>query len=170
MSQEEIDVLRMEYNTWGLLQALMPCVASYTPSHHIDLPFFLCRTRKTEPEFHPSPRQLLTENPYTPTYTLAQATMNTSRTLSELVAIREWLHDTAPTPGPPDATTGYWRFTKHRVMQTLRMGNSGQGAEGVVRTMDPDAPLREDKALAADDAVSIVLSLAWQTLMVTLGA
>ncbi|TFY81397.1 hypothetical protein EWM64_g2615 [Hericium alpestre] len=130
VSQEEMDALRMECNTWGLLQALMPA-------------------RKTEPEPQPTAHALLSENPYTPTATLAQAVMNASRTLTELVVVREWLHETAPQPPHPEATTGYWKFTKHRVLQALRTG--GHGADGLVQEMDPDAPTREGRSLAADD-------------------
>lgn len=101
-------------------------------------------------------------NPYTPTSVLAQATMAASRTLSELVVVREWLHDTAPPPPRPDASTGYWRFTKHRVTQGLWTGNTGRAADSVVREMDPDSVVREAEAgrsLAADDAVRYDLPL-----------
>ncbi|KAH9971849.1 nuclear pore protein 84/107 [Lactifluus volemus] len=121
---EEIEALRMECSTWALLQAVMPA-------------------RKTEPPLQPSARSLLAANPYTPTSALAQATMAASRSLSELVVVREWLHDTAPPPPHPDASTGYWRFTKHRVTQGLRTVNIGRAAENVVREMDPDAVVRE---------------------------
>lgn len=82
--------------------------------------------------------------------------MAASRTLSELVIVREWLHDTAPPPPRPDASTGYWRFTKHRVTQGRWTGNTGRTAENVVREMDPDAVVREaeiGRSLAGDDAV-----------------
>jgi len=82
--------------------------------------------------------------------------MAASRTLSELVVVREWLHDTAPPAPRPDASTGYWRFTKHRVMQGRWTGNTGRTAENVVREMDPDAVVREveiGRSLAGDDAV-----------------
>ncbi|KAI0259467.1 nuclear pore protein 84/107 [Gloeopeniophorella convolvens] len=134
-SPEELEALRMECNTWGLLQAVMPA-------------------RKTEPPPQLSARALLNANPYTPTSALAQATMAASRTLAELVVVREWLHDTAPPPPHPDASTGYWRFTKHRVMQNLRTGNTGRTADNVVHEMDPDAVVREagsGRSLAADD-------------------
>ncbi|KAN0138564.1 Nuclear pore protein 84/107 [Lactarius tabidus] len=136
VSPEEIEALRMECSTWALLQAVMPA-------------------RKTEPPPQPSARTLLAANPYTPTSALAQATMAASRTLSELVVVREWLHDTAPPPPHPDASTGYWRFTKHRVTQGLWTGNTGRAADSVVREMDPDSVVREAEAgrsLAADDA------------------
>jgi nuclear pore complex protein Nup107 len=77
--------------------------------------------------------------------------MNASPLLSELVVVREWLHETAPQPQHPETTTGYWKFTKHSVMQALR---TGSGRDGLVREMDPDAVNREEgRTLAADDAV-----------------
>ncbi|THH14665.1 hypothetical protein EW146_g5692 [Bondarzewia mesenterica] len=130
--RDELDALKMESNTWGLLQALMP-------------------SRKTRPEPLPTARSLISENPYTPTSALAYATMAESRTLTELIVVREWLHETAPQPPQPEATTGYWKFTKHRVMQVLRTGS--RGWDGLVKEMDPDSVGREEgKALAADDA------------------
>ncbi|KAH9043875.1 nuclear pore protein 84/107 [Lactarius pseudohatsudake] len=136
ISPEEIEALRMECSTWALLQDVMPA-------------------RKTEPPPQPSARALLATNPYTPTSTLAQATLAASRALSELVVVREWLHDTAPPPPHPDASTGYWRFTKYRVTQGLWTGNTGRAADSVVREMDPDSVVREaeiGRGLAADDA------------------
>jgi nuclear pore complex protein Nup107 len=63
----------------------------------------------------------MSANSYTPTSVLTQATMASSRTLWDLVVVREWqtqwLHETAPPPPHPDAEKGYWRFTKHRVTQ-----------------------------------------------------
>jgi nuclear pore complex protein Nup107 len=100
----------------------------------------------------PKPKDLLALNPYTPTSTLAQSIMNASPLLSELVVVREWLHETAPQPQHAEATTGYWKFTKHSIMQALR---TGSGRDGLVREMDPDAVNREEgRTLAADDAVS----------------
>lgn len=82
--------------------------------------------------------------------------MNASPLLSELIVIREWLQEAAPPPQHPEATTGYWKFTKHSVMQSLRTGNGQR--DGLVKELDPDAVNREEgKSLAADDAVSAVL-------------
>ncbi|KAK7023754.1 nuclear pore complex protein [Favolaschia claudopus] len=133
-TQEELDLLRLERDTWGLLQAVIPA-------------------RKTEGPRMPTARELLAENPYTPTLTLAQAIMHASPLLSELVAVREWLQDSAPPPHHPEATTGYWKFTKHSVMQSMRLGNAGGGTrDGLVKEMDPDAVNRGDgRMLAADD-------------------
>jgi nuclear pore complex protein Nup107 len=78
--------------------------------------------------------------------------MNASRLLTELVVVREWLHETAPVPQHPEATTGYWKFTKHSVMQSLRTGAGNR--DGLVKRMDPDTVSREEgRGLASDDAV-----------------
>lgn len=130
-SHEEIELLRMEKSTWGLLQAVFPA-------------------RKTNPPALPSAHELLAENPYTTTSTLAQAIMNASPLLTELIVVREWLQEIAPAPQRPEATTGYWKFTKHNVMQALRTG-TGQ-RDGLVKEMDPDVVNRGGgRALSTDD-------------------
>jgi nuclear pore complex protein Nup107 len=89
--------------------------------------------------------------------------MDASPRLTELVVVREWLHDTAPQPQHPEATTGYWKFTKHNVMQSLRTG--GGPRDGLVREMDPDAVNREEgRSLAVDDAVSAVVEDAFSSI------
>lgn len=115
---------------------------------------------------HPSAQSLLLRNPYTPTSELTDAIMKNSRFLTELIAVREWLHETAPYPPTyPGAVTGYWKFTKYEVLQSKRLGKGKERetASGYVLAMDPDAPNRgEGKALAADDAVcDIYLSTCW---------
>ncbi|KZT66080.1 hypothetical protein DAEQUDRAFT_813825 [Daedalea quercina L-15889] len=134
VSLAEIESLRLESETWALLQAIMSL-------------------RKTEPPKYPDPRSLLASNPYTPPATLAQSIMNVSPLLSALVVVREWLHETAAASPPidPGPTNGYWKFTKHVAMQNLRMGTS---AGGIVSEMDPDAVNRDGqgKSLAVDDA------------------
>ena len=58
--------------------------------------------------------------------------MHNSPLLSELVVVREWLHDTAPDPRLPEAATGYWKFTHLRLQQARRMGmGEGMGMEGM---------------------------------------
>ncbi|KAI0942549.1 hypothetical protein AcW1_003147 [Taiwanofungus camphoratus] len=133
ISPTEMEALKMEGDTWALLQALMPL-------------------RKTAPPQYPHARTLLASNPYAPPASLAQSIMNASPLLSSLVVVREWLHETAPpaTTLDPGATTGYWRFTRHVIVQGLRTGRS---AGGIVKEMDPDAVNRADgSALAIDDA------------------
>jgi len=79
--------------------------------------------------------------------------MHTSPLLTELIVVREWLQETAPAPAPPEANTGYWKFTKHTIMQGIRTGHGQR--DGLVSGMDPDAVNKGDGAsLAADDAVS----------------
>ncbi|KAI1785823.1 hypothetical protein LXA43DRAFT_1095032 [Ganoderma leucocontextum] len=92
VSSSESDALKMESDTWALLQALMSL-------------------RKTTPPEYPHPRDLLAANPYMPPATLAQSIMHASPLLSALVVVREWLHDSAPLPATPGATNGYWWFT-----------------------------------------------------------
>lgn len=75
--------------------------------------------------------------------------MYASPLLSELVVVREWLHETAPQPHHSEATTGYWKFTKHGIMQAKRTGST---RDGLIKEMDPDAVNREGRTLAADDA------------------
>lgn len=129
---EDLEILKLEENTWGLLQAVLPA-------------------RKTEAPRTPTAQELLAINPYTPPSALAQAIMQSSPLLTELVVVREWLHETAPSPPVPDATTGYWKFTKHSVLQGMRSGNAYR--DGLVKELDPDAPNREEgRALASDDA------------------
>ena len=106
--------------------------------------------RKTAFPSYPRAAELLAQNPYTPPAILAQAVMHASRLLTELIVVREWLHDTAPQPPAVDATTGYWKFTKHQVMQSLRMNKPAS-----LNSMDPDAINREEPGtLTPDDIVS----------------
>lgn len=73
--------------------------------------------RKTELPPHGHIQTLLANNPCTPTSTLAQVNMHSSVLLTELVVVREWHHEVVPQPQHPlaEATTGYWKFTKHNV-------------------------------------------------------
>lgn len=104
------------------------------------------------PVSHPHPQTLLAQNPFTPTSTLAQYIMHASPFLAELVVVREWLHEIAPPPHHPEVTTGYWKFTKHNVMQGQRTGTGPK--DGLVTDMDPDAVnMGNGRALAVDDAV-----------------
>lgn len=130
--QSEIEHMQLEANTWALLQLILP-------------------PRKIEPTPKPTAHDLLAQNPYTPPATLVQALMDSSELLSELVVVREWLQDTAPPVHHPEANTGYWKFTKHNILQGLRTTNSYR--DGLVKELDPDAPNREDgRGLASEDA------------------
>ena len=127
-SPQEIELAKLELNTWMLLQALMAA-------------------RKTA-----VPQSTFCPNPYTPTSTLAQAILRASPLLTELVIVREWLHDTATQPPIPEATTGYWSFTKHMLVQNQRMPTAPTA--GVVDALDPDATTKSGGGhLASSDAV-----------------
>ena len=94
------------------------------------------RARKTDPPPSQSAKDLLLESPYIPTSTLVQAIIESSPVLTELIVVREWLQEPAPTPSPPEANTGYWKFTKHIIMQSLRTGHAQR--DGLVMEMGPD--------------------------------
>lgn len=84
--------------------------------------------------------------------------MHSSPLLTELVVVREWLHETAPLDLGPGPATGYWKFTKYQLLQNARMGKGKQRDGGVAGEMDPDAATREGSVLAADDIVRITIS------------
>jgi len=111
--------------------------------------------RKTEPQTAPvTPHDLLRNNPFTPTSTLAQAVMQSSRLLTELIVIREWLQDTAPPVQNPGATTGYLPATRHNAsLAKLISGRPGTNSAALVKELDPDVLNREDGShYMADDA------------------
>ena len=128
---QEIELARLELNTWMLLQALM--AAKITSE----------------------PQPTLYQNPYAPTSTLAQAILRVSPLLTKLIIVREWLHDTAAQPSIPEATTKYWSFTKHMLVQSQRMSTTP--AAGIVDALDPDAMSKNGGHLASDDAVSVTM-------------
>ena len=138
----------------------------YTVRHHVSSLTlsikltYLPSLRKLAPQIYPSAQELLQHNPYTPTSELANAIMSSSSRLTELVAVREWLHETAPYPTiDPGPVTGYWTFTKYELLQNKRLGKGKERetAGGLVLQLDPDSPNRgEGRALAADDAVRII--------------
>lgn len=87
---------------------------------------------------------LLSQNPYVPPGELATALQRASPFLAELIIVRDWASEVCDVPhGAGTETGGYWRFT--RVSKTGRDG-------ALVHSLDPDAPAREGKALAVDDA------------------
>jgi nuclear pore complex protein Nup107 len=156
VSLADLDQLRLEADTWALLQVLMAYVAPNPPT----LPIFTTSLlsfseRKTAAPPAPTPQALLAQNPYTPTADLARAALASSRTLRELVLVRAWAQDTAPAPPRPEGATGFRRFTALRLAQAARMGGGAAGREdGLVRRLDPDAVGREEgRALAPEDAV-----------------
>ncbi|OCH90763.1 nuclear pore protein 84/107 [Obba rivulosa] len=126
----EREALRLEADTWGLLQVLMP-------------------QRLFTPDEAPSLRSLLAQNPYIPPADLVGALQRASRFLAELIVVRDWASEVCAVPhGAGTETGGYWRFT--------RVSKAGLGARegGLVQSLDPDGPTREGKALAVDDAAA----------------
>ena len=73
-----------------------------------------------------------------------------------------WWCTSGSAPAHPDASTGYWRFTKQRVTQGLCTGNTRHAADILVREMDPNSVVRYaeiGRSLATNDAVSDGLCL-----------
>lgn len=154
MKSKEIEMLRLEGSTWGLLQVIMSCVILYFSFQKQAERSPSARQTALRPE-KVTMRSLLTQNPYTPSFGLIQTLTTSFPLFEELLIIRDWLEDIAPCPPPTEATTGYWKFTKYGVLQSLRMGNN---RDGLVRQMDPDAVNRGDKkTLASEDAVCVFL-------------
>ncbi|KAM6489057.1 hypothetical protein JOM56_015469 [Amanita muscaria] len=85
---------------------------------------------------------------------LAQAILRPPPPLTEVAAVREWLHDVAPQPSVPEATTGYLNFKKHAVMQEKQLGRKTNNS--VPGYLDPDAmdrPASAQVQLASGGAV-----------------
>jgi nuclear pore complex protein Nup107 len=105
----------------------------------------------------PSARELLTENPFTPPSTLAQAIIHVSPFLEELMIVREWVQDIAPVPQNPGAAAGYWSTTKHAATGAMFTNIGGTAAkDGLVTALDPDVVNRTEGRthLSVDDTVS----------------
>ncbi|KZS95164.1 hypothetical protein SISNIDRAFT_484035 [Sistotremastrum niveocremeum HHB9708] len=129
LTPEELDALKLERDTWALLQDLY---GHPTPT--------------------PSPREVLRDNPYTPASRLVHFINKQSRTTEELLIVREWLHSSAPPPPQPESANGYWSFTKQRVLHAKRTGNP-KFAESLISELDPDALARAEPGhgLAPED-------------------
>ncbi|EMD36111.1 hypothetical protein CERSUDRAFT_116015 [Gelatoporia subvermispora B] len=128
--EREREALRLEADTWGLLQLL--------------LPQRLLKSNQTL-----NIRALISQNPYTPPAELASALQRASPFLAELIVVRDWASEVCDVPhGAGTDTGGYWRFTR-----VSKGGLAGRDS-GLVQSLDPDAPAREDKALAVDDATA----------------
>ncbi|KAF8573972.1 hypothetical protein K439DRAFT_890278 [Ramaria rubella] len=127
---DEVEALRMERDTWDLLQLIYGA-------------------RKTALPHLPTARAALQENPYVTPSTLANYLIHHSPVLTELIITREWLQDTAPDPQIIESATAYWSFTRLSLLHAQRSGASTT----LVKALDPDAPNREPGGvLAAEDA------------------
>lgn len=134
---EELELLKLEANTWSLLQALLPARILSSPIRGSPLK---------------SGKKLVKDNPWTSPSNLVGAFLGASPMLGELVVVREWLHDTAPGPkATADIGNGYCRWTKLMLDQKKRTrGISTGGQRGLVDKLDPDAPFRSTLDIAPD--------------------
>ncbi|KAG9025328.1 Nucleoporin nup84 [Tulasnella sp. JGI-2019a] len=121
VSEDEIEMSRLEGNTWALIKVLYP-------------------ERRNAPIVGTSSTQLLQKNPYTPTSTLAGLVIQASRQLSELQVIDGWLQSTAPAPTNIEAGPGYRSNTKTHLLQEMRQGSKRRVTSE--DWIDPDATNR----------------------------
>ncbi|KAG8876137.1 Nucleoporin nup84 [Tulasnella sp. 331] len=121
VSEEEIEMSRLEGDTWALIRALYP-------------------ERLSESFVGTSSAQLLQRNPYTPTSALAGRIVQASRQLTELQVIEGWLQSTAPAPSHIETRSEYRLYTKSRIQQELRQGSKKKVTSG--DWIDPDAANR----------------------------
>ncbi|KAL8276505.1 hypothetical protein RQP46_011106 [Phenoliferia psychrophenolica] len=129
----ELEAWSLERNTWQLVQALYA-------------------ERLTElREDSPSPQGSTSKNPYTPPQSVVQKIIGASKDLSELNAIRDWLHSIPTSLNPAEIRRGYLTYTKNKLKQANRTG--APTPRGLVDELDPDAVRRgHNVALDADDA------------------
>ncbi|KIJ51179.1 hypothetical protein M422DRAFT_223628 [Sphaerobolus stellatus SS14] len=132
-SEDEELALRLERDTWDLLQDLYGA-------------------RKTTLSNRISPVQLVRDNPYVTPQTLVNHIINASPTLMELVITREWLQNNAPNPQAIELSSAYRNFTRLQVLHQQRLGGTGTDTK-LVKELDPDATMRNSgSTLTADDA------------------
>ncbi|KAK4051974.1 Nucleoporin nup84 [Microbotryomycetes sp. JL221] len=124
-----VEAWTLESNTWQLVQAL------YTERLQAD----------------PQPSTSKSNNPYTPPIVVAQQLIESSRELTELAAIREWLHSIPTSLNPAEIRRGYLPYTKNKLKQAKRTRTQPQ--RGLVTELDPDATLRskDNQRLDSDD-------------------
>ncbi|KAJ3016478.1 hypothetical protein HKX48_004018 [Thoreauomyces humboldtii] len=97
---------------------------------------------------HPQPEP---EIPEKDLIQLSDAMLNEklqNRESRETLAVRAWLEDTARPFQPVEIRPGYW---PHTVKHVGRVG-SADAPGNIVRTVDPDAPIREGRNLHPNDA------------------
>lgn len=133
LSSAELDLLRLERDTWALVRAL-----------YID--------KNEPPAISATPQTLLQRNPYTPTFAIVQRVMDHEPTLRRLLTVVNWLHDTAPTPSTSTHQSGYRRRTQREIVGARQ---AAQARAGLPRSLDPDALNRESGvSLYPDDATA----------------
>ncbi|KAF8530254.1 nuclear pore protein 84/107 [Hysterangium stoloniferum] len=130
---EDIDALKLERDTWDLLQNMYGA-------------------RKAVRSDLKSPNELLQENPYVTPNTLVNHLVHNSPALTELLVTREWLQDNAPSPQIIESATAYRNFTRLSMIHNQRLGEGGARVN-LVKELDPDVLIRESgSVIAAEDA------------------
>ncbi|CAG7850613.1 SubName: Full=Related to nucleoporin {ECO:0000313/EMBL:CCA72167.1} [Serendipita indica DSM 11827] len=134
LTDEDRKMLRLEANTWDLLQRVYE------------------HRRKPQSEGRTA-QELLKANPYVPIDALYRAWLSYSPRLAELCEVRKWLEATYRLKEPPPLSSEYWKFTRMDLKQKKRQGQTER--TGYVRTLDPDAVNRigDSGVLNADDAL-----------------
>jgi hypothetical protein len=76
-----------------------------------------------------------------------------SPSLLELYAVRQWLEQTAPGFTPCDVSIGNLQHTRDYVSKKSKSTFGLSMNSSIVDQLDPDAPARQKRALAPEDAV-----------------
>ncbi|KAJ3075261.1 hypothetical protein HDU98_008736 [Podochytrium sp. JEL0797] len=118
-----VEMLQLEKNTWALLYRLLDI-----------------RVVPEETETCPD----LT--PYSSDQSIVSAAIKTTDSLAEMIAVKEWLEESAPDFIPVETRKGFRPYTLKSVRE-----QSARSVSGAV-SMDPDGPLRTGISLAPDDA------------------
>ncbi|KIO24192.1 hypothetical protein M407DRAFT_26387 [Tulasnella calospora MUT 4182] len=135
----ELELLRLERDTWSLVRAL-----------YID---------KNEPlPTSTTPQALLQRNPYTPAIAIVQRVMDHEPTLRRLSTVVNWLHDTAPAPSTSTHQSGYRRRTQREIVGARQ---AGQARAGLPKALDPDALNRESGVSLYPDDTAAEASLSY---------
>ncbi|KAK4050269.1 Nucleoporin nup84 [Microbotryomycetes sp. JL201] len=127
INADAFDAWTLERNTWQLVQALY--------------------SERLQPIPEPSTSSS-NGNPYSAPITVAQRLIESSRDLTELAAIRDWLHSIPSSLNPAEIRRGYLPYTKNKLKQAKRTKTAVQ--RGLVNQLDPDATLRSKGTLRLD--------------------
>ncbi|KAH7106400.1 nuclear pore protein 84/107 [Auriculariales sp. MPI-PUGE-AT-0066] len=132
----EVAAMRAERDTWSLLHSL--AAIRVFPDHPT-----------------PTAQEVLAENAFATPQILVGRLVAASKPLRELMTVKTWAEDTAPEPMAPEPRTGYWNYTRHRILHNKRVAGSKAASAGqgnMVTEMDPDAVSRQPGAtLDAND-------------------
>lgn len=151
LTNDDRRMLRLEANTWDLLQRVYEYVKVYYCNKAMTN-VYVFRYRRQPHGNGRTAQEMLKTNPYTPPQALYNAWLNHSPRLAELCEVQKWLESTYHPHEPPPLNTQYWSFTRMDLTSRKRQGQTAR--TGYVRTLDPDALNRTGDAgvLNADDA------------------